>query len=183
VSVSFAVVAVALATLGGVVAATLVLDRQASTTFTVSPELLALLGLVVLSPVAWTVLRARDSRRFVLGVLAAAAVWFVVWYPNIAGLPLPADIAHVYQGVLPTWNWAFQFTVNLDPPATGPLADSTTFVLAIVAAACAAGAAVAARSWGRRPRTLGSADPADPRRTTAAGPADPRLSSPGGSAD
>jgi hypothetical protein len=157
------------------------LDRQATATFTVSPEVLALLGLVVLSPVAWLILRARDARRFVLGILAAAAVWFVVWYPNIAGLPLPADMAHIYQGVLPTWNWDFQFTVNLDPPATGPLVDSTTFVLAIVATACAAGAAVAARSWGRRPRALRSTDAA--RRSAAANPADPRVSSPGGMAD
>jgi hypothetical protein len=182
-SLSFAIVAVALATLGGVAAATLFLDRQPTTTFSVSPELLALLGLVVLSPVAWVVLRARDARRFVLGVLAAAAVWFVVWYPNIAGLPLPVDIAHVYQGVLPTWNWDFQFTVNLDPPATGPLVDSTTFVLAVVATACAAGAAVAALSWGRRPRALRSTDALDAGRSTGPNAPDPRLSSPRGSAD
>jgi hypothetical protein len=179
VSIAFGIAATAAATLAGIAAASVVLGTAPSTTLSVSPEILALLGLVVLAPLGWLVLRARDSRRFVLGVLAAACIWFVAWYPNVAGLPLPSGIAHVYQGVLPTWNWDFQFTVNLDPPATGPLVDTTTFVLAIVAAACAAGAAVAARSWGRRPR---SSRPAPlPARSGQAAPApvDPRLSSPG----
>ena len=57
-------------------------------------------------------IRARDSRRFVLGVLAAALLWLLLWYPNISGLPLPAAFASLYQFLLPTWNWAFQFAVN-----------------------------------------------------------------------
>ena len=157
-----------LATLGGVIAATIVLDREGSFMLAVSPEILALLGLGVLAPVAWLVMRARDARRLVLGILAAATVWFVVWYPNIAGLPLPSGIAHVYQGVLPTWNYDFQFAVNLDPPASGPLIDLTTLVIALVALGCAVGAAATARSWGRRPRPV-RGSPADPV-TAAVGP-------------
>jgi hypothetical protein len=151
------VVVAALATLGGVLGATIVLDREGGFTLTVSPEILALLGLAVLAPVAWLVMRARDPRRLVLGILAAAAVWFIVWYPNIAGLPLPSAIAHVYQGILPSWNWDFQFTVNLDPPASGPLVDLSTLVIALVAIGCAVAAAATARSWGRRPRPEGRA--------------------------
>ena len=138
--------------------ATILLDREGTFSLSVSPEILALLGLVVLAPIAWLVMRARDARRLVLGILAAATVWFVVWYPNIAGLPLPSDIAHVYQGVLPTWNWDFQFAVNLDPPASGPLIDVTTLVIALVALGCAVGgsdrslvAAAGARRADRHP--------------------------------
>ena len=64
---------------------------------------------------AWLTLRARDPRRLALGVLGAALLWLLVWYPNISGLPLPAEFAHLYQGLLPTWNYDFQFAVNTDP--------------------------------------------------------------------
>jgi hypothetical protein len=57
---------------------------------------------------------ARDSRRFVIGVLVAIGFWFVIWYPNIAALPLPSSIHNAYQGLLPTYVYPFQF-----PVATG----------------------------------------------------------------
>ena len=75
-------------------------------------------------PPGVAVLRARDPRRFVLGVLAAAVLWLLLWYPNISGLPLPADFAHLYQGLLPTWNWDFQFSVNTDPASDGGIFDA-----------------------------------------------------------
>ena len=28
---------------------------------------------------------------------------------------MPNSIANIYQGLLPTWNYDFQFAVNLDP--------------------------------------------------------------------
>jgi hypothetical protein len=40
------------------------------------------------------------------------AFWFVLWYPNIAALPLPADLHNAYQGFLPTYLYPFQFSVN-----------------------------------------------------------------------
>ena len=55
---------------------------------------------------------ARDARRFVVGAVVAIVAWFVVVYPNIRALPLPTAIANVYQGVLPTYLYAFQFPVN-----------------------------------------------------------------------
>ena len=42
-------------------------------------------------------------------------IWFVVWYPNLSGLPLPSTIVNAYQGLLPTYLYAFQFPVNTDP--------------------------------------------------------------------
>ena len=47
-----------------------------------------------------------------LGAVVAMVGWFVVVYPNISALPLPTAIANVYQGVLPTYLYAFQFPVN-----------------------------------------------------------------------
>jgi hypothetical protein len=84
------------------------------------PELVALLLTVALAGAAWVVLGARDPRRFAAGLVVAAVAWFVVWYPNLAALPLPSTIANAYQGLLPTYVWAFQFPVNLDPPVAPP---------------------------------------------------------------
>jgi hypothetical protein len=75
-------------------------------------EPIAVIVLLALSPVAAYVATARDSRRFVIGAVGAMAFWFVLWYPNIAALPLPADIHNAYQGFLPTYLYPFQFSVN-----------------------------------------------------------------------
>jgi predicted membrane-bound dolichyl-phosphate-mannose-protein mannosyltransferase len=75
-------------------------------------EPIAVVVLLALSPVAAYVATARDSRRFVVGAFGAMAFWFVLWYPNIAALPLPADIHNAYQGFLPTYLYPFQFAVN-----------------------------------------------------------------------
>jgi len=62
--------------------------------------------------IAVFVATARDARRFVTGALVAIVGWFIVVYPNFSALPLPTAIANVYQGVLPTYLYAFQFPVN-----------------------------------------------------------------------
>jgi hypothetical protein len=69
------------------------------------------LGLPVLLIAAF-IATARDARRFVIGALVAIVGWFIVVYPNLSALPLPTAIANVYQGVLPTYLFAFQFPVN-----------------------------------------------------------------------
>ena len=80
--------------------------------FSTAPIAFVLLAILV--PIAWVVLTARDARRFVAGVLSAAAVFFVVFYPNIAALPLPSSVFNAYQGILPTWLYPFQFPDNTD---------------------------------------------------------------------
>ena len=70
--------------------------------------------------IAAFVATARDSRRFVIGTTVAIVAWFVVVYPNFSALPLPTAIANVYQGVLPTYLYAFQFPVN-NVAATVPI--------------------------------------------------------------
>jgi hypothetical protein len=70
-----------------------------------------LLGLP-LALLALFVATARDARRFVVGMLVAIVGWFLVVYPNIAALPLPSVVANAYQGILPTYLYAFQFPSN-----------------------------------------------------------------------
>ncbi|HEY4227611.1 MAG TPA: phospholipid carrier-dependent glycosyltransferase [Candidatus Limnocylindrales bacterium] len=93
------------------VAASFIPDASGFEITNIPVEPIALIVLLALSPVAAYVATARDSRRFVLGALAAMAVWFVLWYPNIAALPLPAAIHNAYQGFLPTYLYPFQFWV------------------------------------------------------------------------
>ena len=92
--------------------------------------------------IATFVATARDARRFVVGAIVAVVGWFVVEYPNISALPLPTAIANVYQGVLPTYLYAFQFPVstvprNVTAQFLGPipllLAASLIFLSVIVA--------------------------------------------------
>ena len=127
----------------------LVLDTTSTTGVSLSSDVLSLLGLAVLMLPAWLVLRARDPRRFVLGVLAAALLWLLIFYPNLSGLPLPDDWAHLYQGLLPTWNWDFQFAVNMDPASDGGFIDGGTVVVALVTVIFVAASALAAWRWGR----------------------------------
>ncbi|MFV2063545.1 MAG: phospholipid carrier-dependent glycosyltransferase, partial [Chloroflexota bacterium] len=144
-----ALVVLALGTLAGVLAALLLLDSSAPTAVTFSSDVLALLGLGVLAIPAWMTIRARDSRRYVVGVVGAASLWLVVWYPNISGLPLPSDLAHLYQVLLPTWNWDFQFAVNTDPALPGSAIDLSTLVVAAAAVVLVIGVAIVAHLWGR----------------------------------
>jgi hypothetical protein len=148
---SVGLVVVALLTLIGVVGALVLLDTASTTGVALSSDVLALAGLAVLALPAWLVLRARDPRRFVLGVLAAALLWLLVWYPNISGLPLPDDLAHLYQGLLPTWNWDFQFAVNTDPASDSGVLAQDTLLVAAVTVVFVAAVALTAWRWGRPP--------------------------------
>ena len=55
---------------------------------------------------------AATPRRYVAGFVTAAIGWFVVLYPNISALPLPSALVNAYQGILPTYLYAFQFPVS-----------------------------------------------------------------------
>ncbi len=159
-------VVIALLTLGGVVAALALLDTTTTTTLTLTSDVLAIIGLVALVPLAALVMRARDPRRLVLGLLGAAALWLVLFYPNLSGLPMPTDLAQLYQGLLPTWNWDFQFAVNNDPAVGGGTLGLDTLVIGIAAALVVLGSAIAARRWVGAP----SDDPAPGGPTPSAQP-------------
>ena len=75
-------------------------------------------------------LGARDPRRFVVGYLVAVVGWFAILYPNIAALPLPSAVVNAYQGILPTYLYAFQFPVSkIDRNLPMPILTPTLAVL------------------------------------------------------
>jgi hypothetical protein len=150
-------VVVLLLTLAGVAASVAFLDTTTTTPLTLTSDVISLVLLVPFAVLAWLVLRARDPRRFVLGVVAAALAWLVLFYPNLSGLPMPADLASLYQGLLPTWNWDFQFAVNTDPAVVGSAIDAGTLAVGAFALVVAALAALAAQRWERGPQ-LGTAE-------------------------
>jgi predicted membrane-bound dolichyl-phosphate-mannose-protein mannosyltransferase len=111
-------------------------------------EPIALVILIVLSPVAWVIATARDARRFVAGAVLACIVWFVVWYPNLAALPLPAAIVNAYQGLLPTYLYPFQFPVNTDPVVQGlKLIDGPSVLLLVFLTVTAVIVGYSAWTW------------------------------------
>jgi hypothetical protein len=73
---------------------------------------------IPLGYLAAQVLGSRDPRRFVVGFGVAVVGWFVILYPNISALPLPAAVVAAYQGILPTYLYAFQFPVSTVTRAT-----------------------------------------------------------------
>lgn len=96
-----------------------------------------IIGAALLIPaayVAWSIQRVTDARRIFRWALISIAGVALIWYPNWSGLPLPTGIHNFYQGILPTWTWAFQFGVTLEKPdeatATG---DGSLLVLVLLA--------------------------------------------------
>jgi hypothetical protein len=114
---------------------------------TVPGEAMALVLLVVLGPLAWITWTARSPRRFVAGFIAAAAVVFVGFYPNWSALPLPDAVFNYYQGVIPTWLWAFQFSVNKNEPFSVGIARIEPIIIGGVAVVAAAIMAWVAWTW------------------------------------
>ncbi len=108
-------------------------------------EVLSLLLLLVLGPIAWLAWSARSPRRFVVGVVLAAAVVFVAFYPNWSGLPLPNGIFNWYQGLLPSWLYPFQFAVNTDPPFS--VAFASPWPVLLFAAVLVSAVIVAYSAW------------------------------------
>jgi hypothetical protein len=131
-------------------------------------EPIALFVTIALSPVAAYVATARDARRFVIGAVGAMVFWFVLWYPNISGLPLPASIHSAYQGFLPTYLYPFQFWVLQGNRAAAPalFAPVPAFMLAALTFTCLV---VAYSAWSWRIAL------AERRRDALAAPDDPGL--------
>ena len=92
--------------------ASLLPDTPILTLTRIPVEPIVLLAALPLAYLALGVFAARDPRRFVVGYVAAAVAWGVVLYPNIAALPLPSVIVNAYQGIMPTYLYAFQFPVS-----------------------------------------------------------------------
>jgi hypothetical protein len=87
----------------------------------IAVEPVAILAALPLGALAVIVATARDARRFVVGTVAAIVAEFLVFYPNIAALPLPSALVNAYQGLLPTYVYPFQFPVStVDRSVQGP---------------------------------------------------------------
>jgi hypothetical protein len=140
---------VAGATLLGVFGALMFASPDQTFELQISADVLAFGALLLLLVPALMVLRARDSRKVAIGIVGAAALFFIAWYPNLSGLPIPTGIANQYLGLLPTWNYDFQFDVNRDPPPPGGLIDETTYVVAVAGVILILIAMVSAWLWGR----------------------------------
>ena len=70
------------------------------------------------------------------GPLVAVVAWFAILYPNISALPLPSAVVAAYQGILPTYLYAFQFPVstvtrNIDTPLLTPMLAVLTIALVV----------------------------------------------------
>jgi Gpi18-like mannosyltransferase len=113
----------------------------------VQAELPSLGAFFLLLIPAYFVLRATDPKRFVVATLGAAVVWFIAFYPNIGSLPVPSALAQIHLGLLPTWNWGFQFAVNMDEPNRAPLDMASVGILALATLLLCLAAIYAVRSW------------------------------------
>jgi cytochrome bd-type quinol oxidase subunit 2 len=106
----------------GLVVASLLPDTAILTLTRVWVEPIVLMAALPLAYLALGVFASRDPRRYVIGFVAAAVAWGVVLYPNISALPLPSTIVNAYQGILPTYLYAFQFPVStIDRTVATPL--------------------------------------------------------------
>jgi hypothetical protein len=117
----------------GLIAASLLPDTPVLNLTNLPVEPIAVIVAIPLGYLALQVFAARDSRRFVVGYLVAAIGWFAVLYPNISAVPLPSAMVNAYQGILPTYLYAFQFPVSsVDRNKAIPILTPTLLVLAIV---------------------------------------------------
>ena len=108
-------------------------------------------------------LRASRDRPAALRrrrAIGAAVLWFVAFYPNIASLPVPTPLSQIHLGLLPTWNWGFQFGVNLDPAGGVPLQSGGVILLTVAVVR-------SVRCRGLRGAQLELAARVSPRRTSA----------------
>jgi hypothetical protein len=128
-------------------ASTLLKDADGIKLSGIPVEPIAVVVVLALTPVAAYVATARDARRFVIGALGAMAFWFVLWYPNIAALPLPQAIHNAYQGFLPTYLYPFHFWVREQRPASPALFDVGPAVMLLSLVFTAVVVGYSAWSW------------------------------------
>jgi hypothetical protein len=113
----------------------------------VTAEMPAFIALLLLCIPAYFVLQGRDPKRYVVGVLVACVVWFVAFYPNFASLPVPTPLSQIHLGLLPTWNWGFQFGVNLDEPNRAAINWTSVAILTLAVTGLTVAAIYAVRNW------------------------------------
>jgi hypothetical protein len=98
--------------IGALLVTALLPDTAILTLTNIPVDPIALVVAIPLGYLALQVFASRDARRFVVGLCVAVVGWFAILYPNISALPLPAAVVAAYQGILPTYLYAFQFPVS-----------------------------------------------------------------------
>ena len=141
----------------------------------VPSDVVVLVLLPFFAVLAYIALTAVNPRRFVLGFCSVAVLAFIALYPNLSALPMPSAIVNVYQGLLPTWLYGFEFSVNQQVATQVSLVSPDTAGMAVATLIVAAMAAYLA--WRQRvgygPRTApGTAEP-DESGGSDEGPASP----------
>ncbi len=111
-------------------------------------DLIVVMLLPVLAILAAIALTAQNPRRFVLGVCSVAVAAFLLLYPNLSALPMPNNIIGVYNGLLPTWFYGFQFSVNQQVSQPVKLLDLTS--LSYTALVLVVAGIVGWAAWERR---------------------------------
>jgi hypothetical protein len=111
-------------------------------------EPIAMVVAVPLGYLGLQIFASRDARRYVVGLGVAAVAWFAILYPNISALPLPSAVVAAYQGILPTYLYAFQFPVSTVTRATDtPLVTPMLAIMAIALAVTCLVVAYSAWVW------------------------------------
>jgi hypothetical protein len=134
---SFALIALVVG--GALVLASQLPDTPILTLTSIPVEPIVLVAAIPLAYLALGVVAGMDPRRWVVGFMTAVIAWFVILYPNISALPLPSALVNAYQGILPTYLYAFQFSVNtLDRSGAIAFADPRFAILMVfLVIACA----------------------------------------------
>jgi len=113
-----------------------------------APTLAAVALLLPLAFAAWLTLGARDPRRFAVGVVGAIGLWFVLFYPDVAALPVPTGLSRLFQTLpLPTYNYDFQFAVNTAAAVRTSVLGVESLALTAMVAFLAVAAMYATWSW------------------------------------
>jgi hypothetical protein len=137
-----------LAVVAALIVAALLPEQPLLTLTSIPVEPIAVIIGLPLAYLALQVIGATDPRRFAAGIVVAAVGWFAVLYPNIAALPLPAAIVNAYQGILPTYLYAFQFPVStVDRGTETPLFTPTLGLLVGALAVTCLVVAYSAWAW------------------------------------
>ncbi len=134
------------------------------TNFPVEP--IAIVALIPLGYLGLQVFASVDARRFVVGFVVAVVAWFAVLYPNISALPLPSTVVAAYQGILPTYLYAFQFPVSkvtrgTDTPLLTPMLALLLVALSVTCLVVAYSAWVWRLAAAERAADAGASEEAD----------------------
>ena len=111
---------------------------------------------------------AAATRAVRRGFVVAVVGWFVILYPNIAALPLPAAMVNAYQGILPTYLYAFQFPVSKIDRNTPTLIPAELGLLTLAVVVTCLVVAYSAWVW-RLSLVVGRGHAASTKRTASRG--------------